>query len=450
MSAAAIPKPLPAVRPYILRSIAGFVLLCSSLTGSTVLAAAEPATGLADSAALRATVFGTPPQDIAPLPSTVPLEEIEISVPWRRPVPALYWFDARLRAWLSAQRKPAPLVIVVAGTGGDGNDSKIATLRAVLYGAGYHVLTLPSPTFPGFIVSASRTGVAGDLTQDSQDLYDATRQIVAHLPDRVHITEVDVVGYSLGAANAGVMKSIDAREHKLGIHRAVLIEPPVALFVAMSRLDRLYRQSIGSSPAGLENLYRRLYTRLANLYRAKDTVHINASDLLTAASSVLRTDADYSAAIALTFRLALVDVFLAGDLYARTGVVVDPRHPPGPEDSLERIGVTLRAKTFDDYFNEVFAPYYLQHRPTATLASLRAGANLAIIGEALHQNGDYYAQTNRDDLILDQAELAWLERQFGPRIAVYAYGGHLGNLGDRRQVADMLAMLAGQWQHPRP
>jgi len=220
--------------------------------------------------------------------------------------------------------------------------------------------------------------------------------------------------------------------------------------VAMSRLDRLYRQSIGSSPAGLENLYRRLYTRLANLYRAKDTVHINASDLLTAASSVLRTDADYSAAIALTFRLALVDVFLAGDLYARTGVVVDPRHPPGPEDSLERIGVTLRAKTFDDYFNEVFAPYYLQHRPTATLASLRADANLAIIGEALHQNGDYYAQTNRDDLILDQAELAWLERQFGPRIAVYAYGGHLGNLGDRRQVADMLAMLAGQWQHPRP
>jgi hypothetical protein len=42
-------------------------------------AAAGPATGLADSAALRATVYGTPPQDIAPMPERVPLEEINIA-----------------------------------------------------------------------------------------------------------------------------------------------------------------------------------------------------------------------------------------------------------------------------------------------------------------------------------------------------------------------------------
>ncbi len=29
----------------------------------------------------------------------------------------------------------------------------------------------------------------------------------------------------------------------------------------------------------------------------------------------------------------------------------------------------------------------------------------------------------------------------GSRIAVYDHGGHLGNLGDRQQIADMLAML---------
>src|SRR5450631_2031343 len=32
-----------------------------------------PAMGLADSAALRATVYGAPPQDVAPMPKTVPL-----------------------------------------------------------------------------------------------------------------------------------------------------------------------------------------------------------------------------------------------------------------------------------------------------------------------------------------------------------------------------------------
>src|SRR5882724_7630177 len=117
-----------------------------------------PAAGLADSAALRATVFGTPPQDLAPMPSRVPLTEINIALPWARPVPDVFWFDRKLRVWFSAQRKPAPLAILISGTGNDGNTAKLSVLRGVLYGAGYHVLTMPSPTFPGFIVSASSTG----------------------------------------------------------------------------------------------------------------------------------------------------------------------------------------------------------------------------------------------------------------------------------------------------
>src|SRR6267154_305469 len=158
----------------------------------------DPATGLADSAALRATVFGTPPQDIAPMPATVPLQEIDISMPWARPVPKVLGFDGRLRVWFSAQDKPAPLAIIISGTGSDGNTTKLSTLRGALYGAGYHVLTLPSPTFPGFIVSTSSTGVAGDLLQDGHDLYAAMQRIIAHLPRHAPITEIDVLGYSLG------------------------------------------------------------------------------------------------------------------------------------------------------------------------------------------------------------------------------------------------------------
>src|SRR5665213_3081236 len=191
-----------------------------------------PATGLADSAALRATVFGTPPKDMAPLPEKVPLVEIDIALPWARPVPDVFWFDRRLRVWFSAQKKPAPLAIVISGTGSDGNTAKISILRAALYGAGYHVLTMPSPTFPGFIVSASSTGVAGDLRQDSHDLYAAMQEIIAHLPPKIAITEVDIVGYSLGGANAAVVKAIDATEGKLKIHRAIMINPPVSLFAS--------------------------------------------------------------------------------------------------------------------------------------------------------------------------------------------------------------------------
>jgi predicted alpha/beta-fold hydrolase len=406
----------------------------------------DPATGLADSAALRATVFGTPPQDIAPMPATVPLQEIDISMPWARPVPQVLWFDSRLRVWFSAQDKPAPLAIVISGTGSDGNTTKLSTLRGALYGAGYHVLTLPSPTFPGFIVSTSSTGVAGDLLQDGHDLYAAMQRVIAHLPRHAPITDIDVLGYSLGGANAAIVKSIDATEGKLKIHRAVMINPPVSLFSSINRLDQLFALNIGSGDAGLENLYRKLYTRLANLYRASDKVQIDDTDLLGAAATVLKTDADFSAAIALTFRLELVDVFFTGDLYARSGVVIDPQHPPGAGDSLEQIGRTLRSKTFAEYFNKVFAPYYIAHRPGSTPQSLQADNRLDIIGEPLRDDADYYAQTNSDDLILDKAELAWLRTTLGSRIAVYDHGGHLGNLGERRQIADMLDMLAGRWE----
>lgn len=414
------------------------------LLGAAIAYGLEPDVQ-ADSAALRATVFGTPAQNMAPMPSRVPLVEINIALPWARPVPEVFWFDRKLRVWFSAQDRPAPLAIVISGMGSDGNTTKLSTLRGALFGAGYHVLTLPSPTFPGFIVSASSTGVAGDLQQDGHDLYAAIQQIVAHLPRKVQITEIEVLGYSLGGANAAIVKSIDAAEGKLKIHRAVMINPPVSLFASIGRLDKLFTTSIGSSDDALERLYRRLYAELANLLRASDRVQIDADFLLSAAASVLKTDAEFAAAVALSFRIDLMNMFFAGDLYAGTGVVVDPQHPPRIGDSLEETQRILRSKPFAQYFTKVFAPYYLKHRPNSTPASLIADSRLNIIGDALRKDGDYYAQTNSNDLILGKQELAWLKDTLGSRIVVYDHGGHLGTIGERQQVADMLDMLAGRW-----
>src|SRR6202161_1127728 len=408
-----------------------------------------PATGLSDSAGLRATVFGTPPEAMAPLPAKVPLYEINITLPWRLPVPEVLWFDAKLRVWLSAQDKPAPLAIVISGTGTDGNTKTISVLRAALYGAGYHVLTMPSPTSPVFMVSASSTGVAGDLMRDGKDLYAAMQEIIAHLPRKVKITDIDVLGYSLGGANAAIVKSIDATEHKLHIHRALMINPPVSLFATIGRLDKLYAVSLGNGDAGIERFYQQLYAQLANAYRASGRVALDEDFLLGAAAAVLKTAAQFSAAIALSFRIALSNVFLAGDLYSGAGVVTDPAHPPKVGDSLEETAQILRSKTFAEYFTRVFAPYYLKRLPNATVDSLIAQNRLDVIGDQLRTDPDYYCLTNSDDLILDRAELGWLKKTLGTRIAVYDHGGHLGNLGDRQQAADMLAMLGGRWQGSR-
>lgn len=443
--------------PGFARRRAGVVrmLSCSLLTvfftvaaglsqAATLPPAKGPATGLADSAALRATVYGTPPQNIALMPERVPISEINIAMPWAKPVPKVFWYASKLRVWFSAQAQPAPLAIVISGTGSDGNTAKLSLLRGALYGAGYHVLTMPSPTHTGFIVSTSSTGVSGDLKQDGEDLYAAMQEIIRHLPEEVQITAIDILGYSLGGANAAVVKSIDAREGKLKIRRAVMINPPVSLFTSIGRLDKLFAASIGGD-AGIERLYQQLYAQLANLYRASEKVEIDQNFLLGAAATVLKTDREFSAAIALTFRLALVDMFFAGDLYAGTGVVVNPKRLPRVGDSLEATARTLRTKPFSEYFEKVFAPYYLKHRAGSTSTSLIADNRLDIIATALKSDPDYYAQTNSDDLILDKEELAWLQRTLGSRVVIYNQGGHLGNLGETQQIADMLKMVTGQW-----
>ena len=87
---------------------------------------------------------------------------------------------------------------------------------------------------------------------------------------------------------------------------------------------------------------------------------------LGAAAAVLKTDAQFSAAIALSFRIALSNVFFAGDLYSGAGVVIDPAHPPKVGDSLEETARVLRSKTFAEYFTRIFAPYYLKRRPGST------------------------------------------------------------------------------------
>ena len=148
-----------------------------------------------------------------------------------------------------------------------------------------------------------------------------------------------------------------------------------------SLYDQLYAQTIGPGEEGIEQLYRRMYVRLANYYRASDSVQISDTNLYAAAAAVLRTDADFAAAIALTFRISLVNIFYPGDLYAGTGVVTDPRHPPQPGDATEQVFQTLLGKTFENYIDEVFVPYFTAHRPGATRESLIAANRLDIVAD---------------------------------------------------------------------
>ena len=101
--------------------------------------------------------------------------------------------------------------------------------------------------------------------------------------------------------------------------------------------------------------------QLANVYRASGRVEIDEDFLLGAAAAVLKTDAQFSAAIALVLsHRARQRVLRRGSVFRARAWWSIPRHPPKVGDSLEETAKILRSKTFAEYFTRVFAPYYLE------------------------------------------------------------------------------------------
>jgi len=130
-----------------------------------------------------ATVIGTPAQYGAPLPGKIKVKQLELRVFEDRKVPDVFWYQDRLRYSLAYQKEKAPLIFVIAGTGASYSTAKMQLLQKVFYQAGFHVICLSSPTHPNFIVTASTSGVPGDIVDDSRDLYhvmERTWQQVKH------------------------------------------------------------------------------------------------------------------------------------------------------------------------------------------------------------------------------------------------------------------------------
>src|SRR6185369_7453955 len=103
---------------------------------------------IADSYA--ATILGTP-QNLRPeLCRKVPVKTMTLETDLQKP--EIFFYDQGLRYTAAAQEGKAPLVFLIAGTGGSSKSSKMLALVENLYHAGFHVIALPSPTSSNFII----------------------------------------------------------------------------------------------------------------------------------------------------------------------------------------------------------------------------------------------------------------------------------------------------------
>jgi hypothetical protein len=389
--------------------------------------------------AYEATVLGTPEIYMAAVPEKINIKEFDLTVFEDRNIPEAFWYYEGLKCSLVYQENKAPLIFNIAGTGSAYNSGKMKAMQKAFFKAGYHVISISSPTHPNFIVSASETMVPGYITEDARDLYRVMELAWREVKDSIQVSEFYITGYSLGAAQAAFIAKLDEQRRTFNFKKVLLINPPVNLFNSVNILDKMLVDNV---PGGLDNMNAamdKLFIRISEYY--KETNHIDLTDpdfLYELYKFNPPKEQGLAALIGLSFRISSSNMIFASDVMTDGGFIFPKGLTLTSYTPLSDYGVVTFRTSFTDYFNEYFYPYFQKREPGLAKAELVRRVSLESIADYLSKSPKIGLMTNDDDLILAQGEVDFFRQVFGSRAKIYPTGGHCGNMGHKVFVSDMI------------
>ena len=400
--------------------------------------------------AARSTVLGTPAELVSPLAAPGKIRERNYVLDLNKP--GLESFKAlrrrglhRLGFSLAYQETPAPLIVSIAGTGGDHEGGKAQLMKRLLYRAGFHVLSLSSPTHPEFIFAASSTNHAGISPEDAQDLYNVIQRAVELIGSKIEITDYYLTGYSLGGLNAAFLSQLDDRVGAIGFSKVLLINPPVNLLTSVTNLTDIvtgdeYLERTGSR--SLKAFFDPVLQRLSDYYKREGRLDLTGDAMYRITEGVGLSDFDLRMLVRVAFAFSTADMVFVSDMLNQYGFVV----PKGQRVSLVQSNnnVWFRRSaswTFVDYFRLMLLPYWQSTHPEATEESVVVEWSLLGMQEYLAGQNKIHVQHNADDFILGEGDIEFIRSTFGDRALIYPAGGHCGNMNHRRNVDDMIAFF---------
>jgi len=389
----------------------------------------------------EATILGTPDALKTEPPDRIAVRRLVLDVIPGLRKPDVFFYDEGLRCTLAYQDKKAPLVFLIAGTGaGDQSRKAVAMLKA-LYKEGFHVISLPSPTHPNFIISASQSHIPGDPAEDAADLYRVMEAVWDKVKEDIEVSEFHLGGYSLGGTHAAFVARLDEERRRFNFRRVLMVNPAVNLYNSVSRIEGLL-DKIPGGPRKIGAYFNRMMAKFTEFYRKGDFVEINDEFLYAVVKSGLFSRDESGALIGLSFRISLAGMIFSSDVMTNGGYVVPKNRILTAADPLGDYLLVSIHLSFIDYFDEYFYPYFRNKRPDLTREALIEASGLRSIEGYLRSSDKFGVITNRDDFILAPGEIDYFRSLFGERARIYPRGGHLGNL----EYRDNMAALVGFFQ----
>ncbi len=389
-----------------------------------------------------ATVMETPPAFQAETPSRVPVREFTIHPFPDRPLPKVFWYVDGLACSLAAQQQRAPLVFIIAGTGARHNSPKMTILQRALFQAGFHVISISSPTTVDFIVTASASMMPGNLPDDAQDLYRVMKLAWGKVKNDLQVSRFALTGYSLGAIEAAFLARLDDREKVFDFSRVLLINPPASLYSSVARLDQMLLSDVPGGAHRMDQYLRNVMNKLAET--TEDTLGPPelSSEYLYRASRRFPPREDFlKTLVGLAFRLDSTNMMFAADVMQGGGFVVPKGTRLTSTSSLSGYLATYFDTGFVDYFHQYFFPYWQQREPGLREEQLIDRLSLKAIEPYLKKSRQIGLLHNEDDIILGPGDLAGLLEIFDDRAQIFPTGGHCGNLNHPQVVRYITAFL---------
>ena len=385
----------------------------------------------------EATVVGTPTEFEANLPNTIPFRERRITIFPERVTPDVFFYGSELIYSVALQNHDAPLIFLIAGTGAAHNGSKNKNMARAFYQAGYHVVSISSPTFNNFVIAASKTGVVGHAEKDAEDLYRVMEMIWGELKQDITATSFNLTGYSLGGFNAAYVSRLDEDRKVFNFKHVLLINPPVSIYSSISLLDRM----IQNIPGGVDN-FDKFAEDLIHAYTSvyKESTDAVGDDFLYKAYKALGLKNEQLAAlIGTSFRISSSSLVFTSDVMADYGYVKPKGLPLDRYSDLSVYKDVALRTGFTDYYHEFFYPYYAADYPGIDRDEMIAAVSLKGIADYLRTTKKITVMHNADDIILEPGQIDFFREVFGDRATIYPHGGHCGNMNYRDNVAHMVA-----------
>lgn len=404
--------------------------------------AAEDGYGYPIPGAYEATILGTPAKLMPELPVKPSTRQLVLDIFPDRKKPSIFYYDNGLRCTFAYQKQKAPLIFLIAGTGASDQSSKLMIMMKAFYNAGFHVITLPSPTNSNFIVSGSKSRIPGDMIDDAADLYRAMESAMQKVAGDIEVSSYYLCGYSLGGTQAAFVAKMDEERRSFKFRKVLMINPTVSIYNSAARIEELMKQIPGGGKKqGI--FFNKMLSKFSEFYRYGNFVAINDDFLYSIYTEKLFTKEETAGLIGLTYRINLAGMIFSSDVMTNSGYVVPKNRVLKITDSLFDYFQVSTHLSFFDYFNEFLYPYFLTLQPGLTKQAFIDSLSLKSIEAYLKSSDKFGVMTNENDFIITKAELDYLRQLFGERVKVYPRGGHLGNLEYKENMAYMVAFFTG-------